>query len=60
MDGVGSIARKSGSKTGNESGEAGGEMDCRLAIVWGSIAGVDSGDGLEERETRKGMHVLVT
>jgi hypothetical protein len=35
-------------------------MDCRLAMVLGSIAGVDIGGGLEVREAGKGMHVLVT
>ena len=56
----GSISGKSGSRTGKERGAAGGETDCKIAKVRGSIVGVDRGDGLEEREARKGMHVMVT
>ena len=58
--GCGLHAGKSGSRTGKERAKSGGETDCKVAEVGGSIAGVDRGDGLEEREAGKGVHVLVT
>jgi hypothetical protein len=57
---VGSRAGKSGSRTRKEEGEAGGEADCRMAIVWGSIGEGGKTGEVVEREAGNGMLELVT